>query len=214
MKPPFDLTTPDEPITLEECRRQCSLVPDVDSDDNESHPDDALLLALLAAAREHCERWTGCLIARREVELSFDGFPARGEPLELGVYPVNALLEVVYTDATGSSSSSSSSDAAAVEFTLDDRALPAALHVTGGSWPATASTPNAVRVRVDAGWRQAAASSDDATPPLPAALRHAVLLILSHLYENREASAEKALTEIPLGVESFLRHHRFKLGMA
>jgi uncharacterized phiE125 gp8 family phage protein len=43
---------------------------------------------------------------------------------------------------------------------------------------------------------------------VPASLKSAIKLLVAHYYENREASAEKALTEIPLGVERLVWLHR------
>jgi uncharacterized phiE125 gp8 family phage protein len=209
-----DLTEPVEPITLAECRAHLNLVPDVDSDDVETHPDDELVLALLGAAREHAESFTGCTIARRQVEQAFDTFPEDGEPLELAAYPAIELVDLVYTHQ-GETSSSSSSDAD-LNLTLDDYAFPARLVLNGSgrTWPALEAIPNAVRVRLEVGYLGPEASSDDAGETLPKQLRAAILLLLGHLYENREATVEKSLAEIPFGVETLLRSYRYRLGMA
>jgi uncharacterized phiE125 gp8 family phage protein len=123
-------------------------------------------------------------------------------------------VDLVYTHQ-GETSSSSSSDAD-LNLTLDDYAFPARLVLNGSgrTWPALEAIPNAVRVRLEVGYLGPEASSDDAGETLPKQLRAAILLLLGHLYENREATVEKSLAEIPFGVETLLRSYRYRLGMA
>lgn len=59
-----------------------------------------------------------------------------------------------------------------------------------------------------------AAPSLPAGPGSPRSLRAAILLVLGHLYENREDSVEKALASIPNGADALMRPLRVRLGMA
>jgi uncharacterized phiE125 gp8 family phage protein len=204
-----DLTDPVEPITLQECREHLNLVGDVGSS-GESHPDDDQISAFLSAAREYTEKWTGYIIARRQVEVAFDDFGDE-DWLDL-ISPVVELIAVDYI-VSGQTLSTEDSDEQ-IGVTLDDMAVPARLVLTSGSWPATDEVPNAIRVRLEAGFKGPDAVSTDDAQLLPKSLRAAILLLMAHLYENREASIEKALSEIPFGVECLLRLYRFKLGMA
>ena len=77
-------------------------------------------------------------------------------------------------------------------------------------WPAITAATNAVKIRYLAGYD----IDSDGGEALPKMIRAAVLLVVGHLYANREASTEVALTHIPLGVESLLRPHRVRMGMA
>lgn len=83
----------------------------------------------------------------------------------------------------------------------------------GSTWPTSRDAANAVRIRYVTGY-----NADDDSPkpyPLPRMARAAILLMLAHLYENREATAATALAEIPLGVQSLLDMlPRERLGMA
>lgn len=202
-----DLTPPVEPITLAECRAHLNLTPDVDSN-GEVHEDDEQILAFLSAAREYAEKWTGYIIAKRQVEVGFDSFGDE-DYLEL-ISPVSELLAVDYI-VSGQTLSTEDSDEQ-IGFTLDSMSVPARLVLTSGSWPTTDEVPNAVRVRMEAGYTGDASSEGDTT--IPRSLRAAILLLMAHLYENREASVEKALAEVPFGVECLLRLYRYKLGMA
>ena len=69
------------------------------------------------------------------------------------------------------------------------------------AWPAITAATNAVKIRYLAGYD----IDSDGGEALPKMIRAAVLLVVGHLYANREASTEVALTHIPLGVESLLR---------
>lgn len=71
----------------------------------------------------------------------------------------------------------------------------------GESWPTTTLRPtNGVSVTWIAGY---GAASD-----VPEHIKSALLLLIGHLYEHREATAEKALSETPLAVRSLLTPER------
>ncbi|MCB0729345.1 MAG: head-tail connector protein, partial [Ignavibacteriae bacterium] len=72
----------------------------------------------------------------------------------------------------------------------------------GYSWPGASLREAAgVVVRYTAGYGAAEA--------VPARLRHAILMLVGHLYENREATSQAgALTATPMGVERLLWPYR------
>lgn len=47
-----------------------------------------------------------------------------------------------------------------------------------------------------------------ATPTIQPAVRHAVMLIVSHFYNNREAVTAEAVKAMPFGVDALLQPHR------
>ena len=67
-------------------------------------------------------------------------------------------------------------------------------------WPDIYDRPDAVEVNFTAGYADAAS--------VPKILRHAVLLLISHLYENRAAVSNGQVTEIPYTVKHLLESHR------
>lgn len=169
-----------------------------------SHPDDALLTALIAVAREAAENFTGLTISSRQFELALDAFPSSTASLQ--TTPVAAIDTVTYTDTDGDSQTLS----AAVYF-LDDRADPAEI-VLGWEqqWPSTRAVPNAVKVRFAAG------CTDGQSPnpyPCPLAIKQAMLLTIGHLYENRQSVVGTQRYELPMGVTSLLMPYRINLGM-
>lgn len=153
-----------------------------------THPDDAMVQALLAAAREYAEHYTQRSIGAQTLELALDSFPSSPPGIEL---PLGAatLTSIKYVDTALVEQTISNT-----LYTLDDYsdkhwAIPASV------WPTPADVANAVKVRY-------------VTPAaIPAAGRAALLLLVSHLYQNREAvNVERGVVpaEVPFGVKALL----------
>jgi len=214
-----------EAITLEEAHLHLRL--DV-YDSPPVHPDDPLILGQITAAREWAEKFTGRCISPCVLELALDDFPHHRRrmhrfpgwlvhayhliddgpamPIRLPGGPVVALESVTYVDLAGVQQT-----LADVQFDTHEepaRVLPA----VGATWPVAQQKMAAVRVRYVAGY---SAPGDSPNPcPLPVPIKQAMLLVLGHLYENRENSADVALTEVPLGAVSLLRPYRLESAMA
>ena len=188
----------DEPITLEEARAH--LEAQAYGDTDVDLLDDTMILGWLKAAREYAEQFTGLSFIQRDYEGALDEFPA--EYIEIPVGPV------LYVDSlTMGQATVSSSDDAEVSFVFDDFSVPARIYPLT-SWPSVTAAVNGVRIRFTAGY---GGSDGDA---LPWAVRAAILLLLGHLYANRETNTEKALADVPMGTDALLRQHRVRLGMA
>lgn len=196
------------------------------------YEEDALLTGLISVAREWCEWWTTSALAPQTLELGLNGFPgaaatttsttSAGSDQQNAVvftfddgillpyaYPLIAVEQVVYDDGSGSTIAMGSGD-----YYVDEFQRPAHLYSSpGASWPtAQASNRRAVRIRYTAGY-----DLPDTSPmvnPLPFAVKAAMLLVIGHLYDNRENSTEFPLTEIPLGAASLLERYRVRLGIA
>lgn len=73
---------------------------------------------------------------------------------------------------------------------------------SGASWPTISLRPvNGVCITFIAGY---GSTADD----VPKKYRQAILLLLGHLYENREAVSDKPLKEVPFAIESLLYKDR------
>lgn len=154
-----------------------------------THPDDAMIQGLLAAAREYAEHYTQRSIGAQTLELALDKFPPADLPsieLSLGAASITSIK---YVDAALAEQTISKT-----LYTLDDYsekhwAVPSA------TWPTPAAVANAVKVRYT-------------TPAtIPAAGRAALLLLVSHLYQNREAvNVERGVVpaDVPFGVKALL----------
>lgn len=185
-----------EPIKLDEAWRQCSIDPE-GSPESTAH--DALLSALISAARAAAEEFTGRSFAAKRWRLTLDGFP--GGAIELRHPPLDSIVSVEYVDASGDLQTMDAADYA-VDKT---QVMPWLLPAFGMSWPSTASVANAVRVTFDSGY------TGDAIPPQA---RAAILMTVGHLFKNREAVTDVSMIELPIGIEYLLRPLRVRLGMA
>lgn len=73
---------------------------------------------------------------------------------------------------------------------------------TGRQWPTSDARSDAIKISYTAGFGGAA--------DVPANIRHALLMIVAHWFENREATSEKAKAEMPLAVDALLGAERVK----
>lgn len=198
-----------EPIPVADCRQHLRLDLDGDlaSETDVDEAEDALILDKLGAAREYAEGVLGLYLAPRTVEITFERFPCRNW-IELQGSPVRQIESVEYIDEDG----------APVEldpllYSFNDYVTPARLDLTYQSaWPEMRGGPNALRVMYVVGYGTISDSPPD-TLQLPRDLRAALLLLLGHLYENREDSSAVALEKIPLGVHALLSLKRETLGV-
>lgn len=227
MSNPKVITPPTaEPISLDEAHLHLRL--DV-YDSPPAHPDDPLILSLIQAAREWIEKFTGRSMTERLLEYAVDAFPGhdrlggyrypnhrlgvvyRGDgiypqPIRLPGGPVNSLETVGYVDGGGVVQTIG--DAQFDSYQEPARVLPA----SGGGWPSTQNAMGAVKVRYWAGYTLPGDSPSGT--PLPKPLKHAMLLVLGHLYENREDSVDANLQSIPLGAQALARPYRLDTALA
>lgn len=156
------------------------------------HEDDTLVAELLTAAHEYAEHYTSRSFGQQTLELALDAFPSG--PIQLPRGPVTSIVSVTYVDTQ---QATIVLDGAS--YSLDDYLMPAWLAPAYSTdWPEALDVPNAVKVRYTAG-----------ASTLPSAVRAALLLLVGHLYENRQAvSSGAALTKVPLGVEALLDTQR------
>jgi len=177
-----------EPVTLAETKRHLR----VDDPD-----DDALIENLITAAREHVEE-----VCRRQLLtatwiLSLPGFPAGGGAIRLPRPPCQEA-EVKYVDSIGTTQELTA--VTDYQVTADDWTAEVS-PAYGKSWPAARAVPEAVLVEFEAGYGDEGAN-------VPASIRAAILLLVGHLYENREATAGEALKVVPMAVDSLLAPYR------
>lgn len=205
---PRCLTEPVEPVTLEEAKLHLRISSYSENSNDSSHPDDPLILGLIIAAREHAEAFTGLALARCTTLATGYSFPPGSDQLELPLSPATRIDQVQYLSA-GSLLEYPIADLELVSATTSLLFLP-----EGVSWPVVASRPGAVRITYEAGFAPSHSSDTQGQPVLPQMIRQAMLLLVGHLYANREASVERALSLVPLGIESLLRPHRVRYGFA
>lgn len=178
-----------EPVSLAEALVHLR----VDSAPSGPHPEAALIEAQIAAARGYVETATGRALVTQTLEARWDGW---APVLSLPRAPVQSVTSVTYVDAAGATITLPP-EAYRADLASDPPRLTPAY---GASWPAARCVTGAITVRFVAGYGLGAA--------VPAPLRAAMLLMITHLYETRGAATERALAEVPLGVTALLAPYR------
>ncbi len=142
--------------------------------------DDPLFGLVIQAAREYGETFTGRKFITQTWDDKRPWFPADGA-IELPFAPTSSVTSVSYIDTTGSSQTWSS---ALYETDLPSgpKAMPGRIQpIYGGVYPSTREVFNAVTIRAVYGYGSTVES-------IPARIRLALLLLIAHMYEKREAS--------------------------
>lgn len=151
-----------------------------------THPDDTLITAYIDAAREYAEHYTQRSVGVQTCELALDAFPTGGIDLPLGAA---SIVSIKYIDAALVEQTIASTLYTLDNYSTDNFAIPTA------AWPTPAAVANAVKVRYTT------------SAAIPAAVKSALLLLLAHMYQNREAvNTDRGVVaaEVPLGVKALL----------
>lgn len=189
---------PVEPVTLEEARVHCRLYP-ADS----VHPDDAFLERAIQAARENAEDFMQRTIIETEFEWHFDEFPRNADKLTLPRNPALSVESIGFTDKNGDAQTVTGF---VTQFTRSESVVVPAF---GAAWPVSRGYLGDVTVTFKAGYTPDLSSPTDYAANVPASIKNAILLMVGHMYENREAVNIGNITStVPLAYESLLWPHR------
>lgn len=176
------------PVTLAEVKSQLR----VDHSD-----DDTLLTRLInvAVAYTDVKGALGQALITQKWGQWIGPTPAQTISLILG--PVQAVTAVKYYDTDGvlQTDTLTNYEVFGTEFasTISPK--------TGFNWPTTQNRADAIRIEYTIGY-------GDATTDVPETLRHALLLLVGHWYDNRENTGFDELSNIPFGYEALLNMHR------
>jgi len=179
-----------EPLTLAEAKLHAR----IDTDD-----DDQLLMALITTAREWIEGQTHRALVTQTWDWHIDwGWPymQNGVPtLDFPINPVVSVTSITYEDGSSPRPTLDASRYTAVTREHNSYVVPA----YGETWPTLRSVPNAITVRFVAG---------QAIDAVPLQLVQALKMLVTHMYERRDLSAEKQMVEIPYAVEALISPYR------
>ncbi|NRG19395.1 phage head-tail connector protein [Rhizobiales bacterium] len=183
----FIITTPPavEPVTLDDARAQVRVA---------SVQEDELLTRLIGAARQHVERTIRRALITQGWRLYLDDWPP-GRVVRLPVTPVQAVTSVTVFDAEGMPVALDAAD-----YDLDGISAPARLKVKAGAGASSRSL-NGIEIELTAGY-------GDAGEDVPAPLRQAILLLVAHWFEHREAGIDAATASIPFGFDALVAGYR------
>jgi uncharacterized phiE125 gp8 family phage protein len=140
----------------------------------DGNDDDTLITAMIGAATQMAEQATGRAVMPQTWQLSQDEFPGA---FELTRIPVQSVVSIVYTDASGADQTLDS-----LNYTLDNASDFGSAKVVPAyakNWPASRTKVNAVRVQYVAGYADAAS--------VPDSIKAWIKLMVGAMYENREA---------------------------
>lgn len=176
-----------EPVTLDEAKRHLR---ETDADN------DALIVAYIAAARQHAEDFLGRALISRTYDYKLDD----GWPCEIALPrpPLVSVTSVTYVDVNGATQTLSPSLYQVVAGMICGQIVPAYLAI----WPLVRCQPDAITVRYVAGY-------GTTTADVPDAIRMAILMLVGHFYANRESVVVgSTATELPFAVSALLSPHK------
>ena len=153
--------------------------------------EDALITSLIASASRYIENRTGQVFDKRDgIVMIADRLPKGTGGLELEWTPVRSVTEVAYLDADGSQVLMPEAS-----IYVEKRGVyPVIYPAIDTSWPEHLPQRGGVQVTINAGYEEP-----------PADVQSAALLIIGHLFENRESVVIGTISsELPMGVEMLL----------
>lgn len=196
---------------------------------------DALIASYISAAREYCESYTHRAFFSQQWQLYLDHFPFWDEvgtlptrshndwPLFSAYYDRIAIRlprpscisvdSITYLDLSGTRQTLDPS-----AYYVDNTSEPARIVPFAGSyWPYTQEfLPGSVTVSYTAGSYTSGTfgtggfgEGAEGVSTMPPSIIQAILLMTGHLYENRETTSDKPITNVPLAVSALLDPHKF-----
>jgi uncharacterized phiE125 gp8 family phage protein len=167
-----------------------------------SDDDAEYVSGLIAVAREMVENFTGRALLTQTWRMAADVWPTgdgmRWRTITLDRTPLASVTSVKYWPAGGSAQTTLSADM----YTVQTGAEPGRLFLNyGEDWPDIEERPDAVEVNFTAGHTSCAT--------VPATLRHATRLLVSHLYDQRAPlNIGNIVNELPFSLKHLLESQR------
>lgn len=177
-----------EPITLAEAKLHLKI-------ETTDTVEDTMITMYIKAAREMVEEYTRRALLAQTWELQLDSFSEMEYSLEKT--PVQSITSVKYYDANEVEQTLDVS-----YYTLDQGDEPNKILLAyNKTWPENRGFTNDVKIRFVAGYASAAL--------VPGPLKSTILLIVGHLYENREdVVVGRISSDLPKGSEYLMNPYR------
>jgi len=172
------------PVSLADVKMQMR----VDYNDDDYH-----INGLIEAATATFEEMTGCALVAQTWDLSMR---VPGGRVYLPKVPVQSITSISYYDR----------DEAQQSATVGDFHLFNDIHRAwvepkdGKTWPDLFDRPDALTIRFVAGYATIEA--------VPKEIRHAILLLVAHWYEQRSAASDASMSEVPFSVQTIASLHQ------
>ena len=182
---PVRSSIPDAPVTLAEAKAHCR----VDFAD-----DDDLITALIQAATDHLDGYSGILARCMVTQTWSKSFAAWSSIIRLP-FPDCSDVIIRY----GDSESAEQTLSTALYYVLEDAVSSYVQFADDFTSPALSDAPAPIEVEFDSGF--------GAVADVPQALKQAILLLVSHWYENREAVGDN-MSKVPMAVDMLIAPYR------
>lgn len=176
-----------EPITIDEAKQFLRLLPDDNSEDN-------FISGLITAAREYCENFTARALATQTIMLYLDSIPSE---VEVPMPPLQSVDKIEVIDADKAVHEL----IADTDYMIDNGEISSIIFTASAQEVAAHLYPiNPVQITCTVGY--------DAD--IPVGIKQAMLLLVAHWYENREAVATNGEVgeRIALGVRSLCLQYK------
>ena len=172
----------------------------------ETTDDDDLVTALIKAARETAESFTGRALASQTFEYILDEFPQSGDMIFIPNPPLESVESIKYKDYEGTEVEWDSSN-----YIIDSDNIPARISLAYNKiFPVFTPYPvSAVRIRFVAGYK----IGGDPHLIIPEQINNAIKFLIGHFYENRESVVIGTITsKVPFAVEAMLYPYKITWG--
>ncbi len=184
-----------EPVTLEEAFHQMRLY--VSGQEPAAHPDADYINGLIVSARRNVENVTNRVLMTQTWSYYLDSWP-RGDSIEIPYPPLQSVSVVEYTDSAGTVHQL----VEGTDYTVDTVSEPGRIVlVFWRTWPTAQLDPNnPIKITFVAGYQSA--------DVVPAEIKQAILLMVSHLYRIRQPVLDQDMSIVPMGYDSLLASYR------
>jgi uncharacterized phiE125 gp8 family phage protein len=185
-----------EPISIAEAKAQARI--------DDTAEDLILLASYISAAREWAESYTERTFVHTRWQLRTDAFPSEFRLPFPPMATAAGFTDVSLTYTSGIVNNVGTSVTLdPSRYRVDREQTPGGLRpLYGDSWPGHIIDENAVTVTWWAGY------GEDGTK-MPKALKPALLMLVAHLFRNREMTVEGSLNIVPMGVKHLLNTLRW-----
>ncbi len=158
--------------------------------------DDALIDGLIRAAVSHIDGQGE--LGRAMITQTWAQYESQAPGwVRLRMGPFQALQSVEYWDKDGVLQSASVDD---FETRLHNDFV-ILKPKENREWPTADTRQDAIKITYTAGF-------GDGSNDVPQGIRHAILMLVAHWYENRAATTEARIASVPMGVEALIANER------
>ena len=136
-----------------------------------------------------------------------DAFPLSSScAIVLPKPPLQSVVHIKYTDQDGVLQTWADTN-----YTVDTDSEEGMVYpVYNGSWPSDVrDVERAVNIQYVAGYADSGASPRDLADSVPQGIKHAIMMLVGHMYENRESTSQQmTITDVPMGFDALLASYR------